>query len=250
MAPLAFSPQNPSVLYQGTQFVLKTTDGGKSWHEISPDLTGYKEPPEENEEAKQEPKEKPKEEPNKDAKDKEKEEKPDPFGERPPAISALAPSPVKPGQIWVGTDNRIVQLTRNEGKNWQVVTPPDLGEPLKILYIEPSSLDAATAYLTIGGTRESTPPYILRTHDFGKSWQKIINGFPADEMVRVVRADPRRKGLLYAGTDTTVYVSWDDGDHWQPLTLNLPPAPITDLKFTTTMSLFQPSAARFGFLTT
>ncbi len=78
--------------------------------------------------------------------------------------------------------------------------------------------------------RESTPPNVLRTHDYGKTWQKIVTGFPQDEMVRVVRADPKRKGLLYAGTDTTVYVSWDDGDHWQPLTLNLPPSPITDLK--------------------
>ena len=230
MAPLAFSPQNPSVLYQGTQFVLKTTDGGKSWREISPDLTAYKEPPEESEEAKQEPKEKPTEEPNKEAKDKEKEEKPEPAKPRPAAISALAPSPVKAGQIWVGTDDRIVQLTRDEGKSWQNITPPGLAEPLQILYVEPSYTDAATAYLTIGGTRESTPPNILRTHDYGKTWQKIVNGFPADEMVRVVRADPKRKGLLFAGTDTTVYVSWDDGDHWQPLTLNLPPTPITDLK--------------------
>ena len=82
----------------------------------------------------------------------------------------------------------------------------------------------------IGATRESTPPNVLRTHDYGKSWQKIVTGFPADEMVRVVREDPKRKGLLYAGTDTTVFVSWDDGDHWQPLTLNLPPTPITDLQ--------------------
>ncbi len=232
MAPLAFSPQNPSVLYQGTQFVLKTSDGGKTWQEISPDLTGYKEPEEPKEQAKQEPKEQPKGEPKEEEKDEDKarDEKLDPFKPPPPAIKALAPSPVKAGEIWVGTSNRIVQLTRDEGKSWQVISPPGLADPDEILYIEPSHLDAATAYLTIGGRRESTPPNVLRTHDYGKSWQKIVTGFPADEMVRVVRADPERKGLLYAGTDTTVFVSWDDGDHWQPLTLNLPPAPITDLQ--------------------
>jgi photosystem II stability/assembly factor-like uncharacterized protein len=229
MAPLAFSPQNPAVLYQGTQFVLKTSDGGKSWQEISPDLTGYKEPEEPKEEAKQEPKEQPKDEPKKEEKDK-KDEKPDPLKQRPPAINALAPSPVKAGEIWAGTSNRIVQLTRDEGKTWQNVSPPGLADPDEVLYVEPSHLDAATAYLTLGGRREATPPNVLRTHDYGKSWQKIVTGFPADEMVRVVRADPKRKGLLYAGTDTTVFVSWDDGDHWQPLTLNLPPAPITDLQ--------------------
>ena len=205
MSPLAFSPQNPSVLYQGTQFVLKTTDGGKSWHEISPDLTGYVEP-------------------------KEEEGKRDPFKTPPPAITALGVSPVKSGLIWAGTSNRIVQLTHDEGKSWQNVSPSGLADPLEILYVQPSHHDAGTAYLTIGGTRESTPPNVMRTHDYGKTWQTIVNGFPADQMVRVVREDPKRKGLLYAGTDTTVFVSWDDGDHWQPLTLNLPPAPITDLQ--------------------
>ena len=232
MAPLAFSPQNPSLLYQGTQYVLNTADGGRSWHEISPDLTGYKEPEDAKEEVKEEPKEQPKDEPKKQATEKEKEdkEKAKPDRERPPAINALAPSPVKAGEIWVGTSNRIVQLTRDEGKSWQNVTPPGLDQTQEILYVEPSHLDAATAYLTVGGRRESTAPNIYRTHDYGKTWQKIVTGFPADEMVRVVRSDPKRKGLLYAGTDTTVYISWDDGDHWQPLTLNLPPTPITDLQ--------------------
>ena len=89
---------------------------------------------------------------------------------------------------------------------------------------------AATAYVAVGATRESTPPYVARTHDYGRTWQKIVNGFPEREMVRVVREDPKRKGLLYAGTDTSVFVSWDDGDHWQSLQLNLPPTPVTDLQ--------------------
>jgi photosystem II stability/assembly factor-like uncharacterized protein len=204
MPPLVFSPQDASTLFLGMQFVLKTLDGGKSWREISPDLTGYGE--------------------------QEEPEKPDPDKPRPPAITALSPSTVKSGVIWAGTSNRVVQLTRDGGKNWQNVSPPGLTEPPEILYVEASRHDPATAYLTVGATRESTPPYVVRTHDYGHTWQKIVNGFPEYEMVRVVREDSKRKGLLFAGTDTSVYVSWDDGDHWQPLSLNLPATPITDLQ--------------------
>jgi len=203
MPPLVFSPQDPLVLYLGMQMVLKTADGGRSWQEISPDLTGYVPKPE-------------------------SEEKYDPENP-PPAITALAPSPVQAGVMWAGTSDRIVQLTRDGGKTWQKVTPPDLQEPERILYIEPGHQDAATAYLTIGAMRESTAPFVLRTHDYGRSWQKIVNGFPQDEMVRVVREDPKRKGLLYAGTDTGVFISGDAGDHWQPFSRNLPPTPVTDL---------------------
>ena len=215
MPPLVFSPQDPSVLYLGMQMVLRTTDGGRSWQEISPDLTNYV--------------------PKSDG-----DEKPDP--DNPPAaITALALSPVEGGVMWAGTSDRIVQLTRDGGKTWHKVTPPGLEGPVRILYIEPSHQDAASAYVTIGAMRESTAPYVLRTHDYGKTWREIVNGFPHDEMVRVVREDPKQhcvestlkprtcSPLLYAGTDTTVYFSWDDGDHWQPLTLNLPPTPITDL---------------------
>ena len=205
MPPLVFSPQDPSVLYLGMQMVLKTSDGGSSWHEISPDLTGYVE------------------------KEVKEGEKPPPGQEAPPAITSLSPSPLEAGEIWAGTSNRLVQLTRDAGATWQNVSPPGLTEPTQILYVEASHHDAATAYLTVGGTRESTPPAIFRTHDYGHTWQKIVNGFPQDEMVRVVREDPKRKRLLYAGTDTGVFISWDDGERWHPLSLNLPPTPITDL---------------------
>ena len=205
MHPLVFSPQDPSLLYLGTQFVMKTSDGGKSWQEISPDLTGYVEP-QEKEGGKSAPGQTP-----------------------PPSITALSPSPVDGREIWVGTSNRLVQLTRDGGGTWQNVTPPGLTEPAQILYVEASHHDPATAFLTVGGPRESTAPFALRTHDYGKTWQKIVNGFRQDEMVRVVREDPKRKGLLYAGTDTNVFVSWDDGDLWQPFSLNLPATPITDL---------------------
>ena len=204
MPPIVFSPQDASTLYLGMQFVLKTVDGGRNWREISPDLTGYGE--------------------------QEEPEKPDPDKPRPPSITALSASSVQPGVIWAGTSNRLVQLTRDGGKTWQNVSPPGLTEPTQIIYVEASHHDPATAYLTVGATRHSTPPYVARTDDYGRTWQKIVNGFPEHEMVRVVREDSKRKGLLYAGTDTSVYISWDDGDHWQPFSLNLPATPITDLQ--------------------
>ncbi|MHB8499415.1 MAG: hypothetical protein ACYDCG_05425 [Candidatus Acidiferrales bacterium] len=205
MAPLVFSPQTPSVLYLGTQFVLKTSDGGMSWQEISPDLTGYVE----------------KDEP---------EGKADPDKPGPPAVTALAPSPVQGGEIWAGTSNRLVYITRDGGATWKNVSPSGLIEPAEILYVEASHHDPATAYLTVGATRESTPAYVARTHDYGTTWAKVVNGFPNGEMVRVVREDPKRKGMLYAGTDTGVFFSWDDGNHWQSLSLNLPATPVTDLE--------------------
>lgn len=205
MPPLAFSPQHPALLYLGTQFVMRTTNGGASWQEMSPDLTGYVE-------------------------QQEKEGKAEPGRPRPPSITALAPSTVDANEIWAGTSNRLVYVTRDGGANWNNVSPAGFVEPMQILYVEASHHDPATAYLTIGATRESTPPFVLRTHDYGKTWQKIVAGFPANEMVRVVREDTKHKGLLYAGTDTGVFISFDDGDHWQAFSQNLPPTPVTDLQ--------------------
>lgn len=204
MAPLVFSPQDPGTLYFGTQYVLKTTDSAKVWQQISPDLTGYVEPKET--------------------------EKPDPDKPRPPAITSIAPSPVEAATMWAATSNRLVNVTRDGGAHWADVTPAGLVDPQQVLYVEASHQDPAAAYLVVGGTRYSTPPNVFRTRDAGKSWQKIVNGFPEDQMVRVVREDPKRRGLLYAGTDTGIFISADDGDHWQPFSLNLPPAPITDVQ--------------------
>jgi photosystem II stability/assembly factor-like uncharacterized protein len=283
MPPLVFSPQDPSVIYLGMQMVLKSSDGARSWEQISPDLTDYVEKPDDDKEdsaaiafpaqtilasarsqqggskpAQMRPASLPQSaqllqtsldlrnsyepEPELDAFfGKGGEEEEGALDAPPPSITALAPSPVDASMMWAGTSNRIVQLTRDGGKTWTKVTPPGLEEPTEILYVEPSHHDAATAYLTIGGTRESSPPFVLRTHDYGHTWQKIVNGFPADEMVRVVREDPKQhcvqstikprtcSPLLYAGTDTGVYFSWDDGDRWQPLSLNLPPTPVTDI---------------------
>ena len=198
MAPLVFSPQNSSTLYLGTQFVLSTSDGGMTWKEISPDLTGYVEAGDES-------------------------------GPPRPTITSLAPSPLRAGEIWAGTSNRRVYLTLDPAAGWKDVSPPGLTAPALVLYVEASHHDPATAYLTVGAARWTTSAYVARTRDYGKTWEKIVNGIPENEMVRVVREDPKRKGLLYAGTDTGVFISWDDGGHWQSISFNLPATPVTDL---------------------
>ena len=210
MVPLAFSPQDPHTLYLGTQFVLKTNDAGVSWHEISPDLT---------------------------AKPKKDSEKPvEPSQGVPPrftAITTLSPSAAASGEIWAGTANGLVQLTRDGGGTWKNVSPTGDLEPGSIGIVEASHHDPGTAYVAAGpaGRRaQSEPkPYVARTHDFGQTWQKVVEGLPAHEAVRVVREDPVRKGLLYAGTTSGAFVSFDDGGHWQSLQLNLPTVTVTDL---------------------
>lgn len=203
MPPLFFSPHNPHTLYLGTQYVLKTADEGKTWQAISPDLTEW---------------------------NKADESEHNPDRPRPPAIEALAASTLDARAMWAATTNRIVQLTRDGGAHWQKVTPPGIAAPSEMLYVEPSHHDAGTAYLTVGSSRQAVSPQILRTRDFGATWQPIIDGLPANEGVRVVREDPVRKGLLFAGTDSTVFFSFDEGDHWHPLTLDLPATPVTDME--------------------
>ena len=206
MTPLVFSPRDPHTLYLGAQCVLKTTDGGTSWRTISPDLTGYTPPP---------------------TKKPEDDETRIP----PPNIVSLAPSPLDENEIWAGTNNGLVQVTRDGGVSWQKVLTHPSNEPVQSLRLEASHYDAGTAYVT-AAPRLPQPrlgPYIAVTHDFGKTWQTIVNGLPADEWVDVVREDPVRKGLLFAGTETGVFLSFDTGDHWQSLQLNLPMATVTDL---------------------
>ncbi len=203
MPPLLFSPHDPHTLYFGTQYVMKTMDEGKTWQTISPDLTEWKAP--------------------------DPAAKPVPGAPRPPAIEALSISPLDAGEMWVSTTNRLVQLTRDGGAHWQKVTPAGIAEPFQILYVEPSHYDAAEAFLTVGTSRQAVPAQILRTRDFGATWQSVVTGLPTEESALVVREDPVRKGLLYAGTASTIYVSFDDGDHWHPLTLNLPATSVTDI---------------------
>jgi photosystem II stability/assembly factor-like uncharacterized protein len=213
MEPLAFSPQDPHTLYLCAQFVLKTTDGGMSWQEISPDLT-----------------EKPK--PAADKQGAPSSGSSGGFG----AITTFSPSPVQADEMWAGTSNGNIQLTRDGGAAWTNVSPPSPASPGpgpagSVSVVDASPHDAGTAYAVLGGGGFMAPPGpdIVRTHDYGRSWQKIVEGLPASEGVRVVREDPGRKGLLYAGTTTGVFVSFDDGDHWQSLQLNLPTATVTDL---------------------
>ncbi len=204
--PIAFSPHAPYALYQASQFLFKTTNGGASWETISPDLTLHEI------------------EVTLKASGLTKEDVAK-------AVSySLALSPVSAGTIWVGTDNGLIQLTRDEGRSWQNVAPKELPGWSIISLIEASPFDAATAYVAVDRHQsDDLNPYIYRTHDFGQTWTRINEGIPAPAFVRAVRADPVRKGLLYAGTELGVYVSFDDGAHWQSLQLNLPVASVRDL---------------------
>ncbi|HET7369424.1 MAG TPA: glycosyl hydrolase, partial [Gammaproteobacteria bacterium] len=209
-APLAFSPQDPQVLYTASQVLMKTTNGGTSWKQISPDLTR-------DDESKQGSSGGPITRDNSSA-------------EYYDLIFSIAPSPVSEKQIWIGTDDGLVQLTRDGGDSWHNVTPPGLPDWAKVAQIEASHFDAGTAYVAVDAHKlNNYHPYIFRTRDFGRTWTKITNGIGAPAYVHVVREDPNRKGLLFAGTEPGVYVSFDDGDRWQPLQLNLPSAPVHDL---------------------
>jgi len=194
MAPIAFSPQDPHALYSAAQYVLKTNDGGQTWQEVSPDLT-----------VKNEPK------PNL----------------RRAVITTISLSRVSANVIWAGTGNGLIHITQ-DGKTWQNVTPPNLPDRSSITVVESSPRDGATAYVVVNAFHNQHP-LIYRTRDFGKHWQLITAGLPENWPANVVRVDPERDGLLFAGTLNGVYFSRDDGDHWQSLQLNLPISPITDL---------------------
>ena len=209
-APLIFSAADPHVLYLGSNVLFATRDGGNNWQIISPDLT--------------------REDPASPA-------TLGPFVEADPAkgnhrgvIYSIAPSPKDANLIWAGTDDGLIHVTRDGGKNWQNVTPPELTPWSKLAQMDASHFDPDSAYAAVNRFRlDDLHPYIYRTHDSGKSWQKIVSDLPEDEPVNTVREDPERKGLLFAGTERSVYMSWDDGDHWQSLKMNLPPTSIRDL---------------------
>ncbi len=210
-APIVAKPQNPEVIYHAGNVVLRTEDGGLSWTEISPDLTR-------NDETKQGP-------------------GGGPFiiegagGENYNTISYLAASPHEAGTLWVGTDDGLVHVTRNEGDSWTEVTPSGLQESL-INSIEISPHDPATAYVVATRYKFNDPrPYVFRTTDYGQSWTSITDGLADTHFMRVVREDPVREGLLYGGAEAGFYLSFDQGDHWHAYQLNLPVCPITDLAF-------------------
>jgi photosystem II stability/assembly factor-like uncharacterized protein len=208
--PLFVSPHDSNVLYTAAQFVLKSSDQGRSWKRISGDLTR-------NDKSKQQPSGGP------ITLDITSVEYYD-------TVFALAESPLQKGLLWAGTDDGLIQLTRDDGQSWQNVTPKDLPKWSMVSVIEPSPHDANAAFAAIDRHKlDDLKPLLYKTHDGGKSWKRIVAGIPEGAYVRSVREDPKRKGLLYAGTELGVYVSFDDGEHWQPLQLNLPVTPIHDL---------------------
>ncbi len=233
--PLALSPQNPHILYEGTQFLLQTSDEGATWKAISPDLTTRPGEPapapaaEENKpEANKTEEAKTKEAENKKPKSQEEQETMRPPDRR--AITTIAPSELKAGVIWVGTNNGLVQVTTDNGANWQNVSPPGLLKFSEITMAEASHFDPATAYVSVDNHQGNDfKPHIFRTSDYGKSWQEIVSGIPNLSFVKVVREDPKRRGLLYSGTENGPFVSFDDGDHWGTLQQNLPTVSARDM---------------------
>ena len=209
ITPIAVSQRPPHAIYFGSQFLFRSTDKGQSWQNISSDLSG----------------------PSRRQQDCSgdvtvQEATACGYG----VINSIAPSPVSDGLIWIGTDNGRVMLTRNEGKDWENVTPDGMKDWSKIATVEASPIDSATAYIAVERHRlNERQPLIYRTHDQGKSWTLIAQGLPAGAWVNVVRQDPVRKDLLFAGTRVGPFFSMDDGDHWQSLQLNLPPTAVNDL---------------------
>ena len=210
--PLVFSPTDHKTLYVGMQNVLKTVDGAVTWTEISPDLTAKPAATKQDHHA-----------------DLDDEEEDKPQGPSSGVIQTIAPSAAKDGVIWVGSSSGVVQLTRDGGKTWKNVSPPEMPARGAVILIEASPLNANTAYAIVNSFPDSHP-YIFRTRDAGATWQKIVNGLREKGIARVVREDPARPGLAYAGTENGAYVSFDNGDHWQPLQLNLPTVSVRDLK--------------------
>ena len=209
-APVLISPHDPNTLYHAGERLFKTTDGGVHWQAISPDLTR-------NDKSKQ----------NVSGGEITLDDSGTEYYD---TIFALAESQITKGLLWVGTDDGLIQITRDEGKNWSNISPKDLPEWSRISQIEASPHDAATAYVAVDRHQnDDLRPYIYKTSDYGRSWTKLTNGIADGSFVRVVREDPKKRGLLYAGTENGVYVSFNDGAEWKSLKLNLPTTPVHDL---------------------
>jgi photosystem II stability/assembly factor-like uncharacterized protein len=208
--PIVFSPVDPHILYFATNTLWKTTNGGQSWQQISPDLTRptFEVPASVGKYRTEET------------------AKPTPRG----VIYAVAPSPLDINRIWAGTDDGRIHLTLDGGKKWNEVTPPNMTAFQKVSIIEASHFDAQMAYAAINTLRlDDLRPHILRTRDSGKTWTETVNGIPANENVNAVREDSVRRGMLFAATERAVYVSFDDGDHWQSLRLNMAASSVRDV---------------------
>ena len=207
--PIHISPHDPSVLYTAAQYLFRSTDEGMSWERISDDLT--------------------RDDPKKQEESGGPITKDDTSVEYYNTIFSFAESPVEQGVLWTGADDGLVHVSRDNGKSWQEVTPKKMPEAM-VSIIEPSHFKAGTAYMAVNRYKfDDFTPMLYKTDNFGRSWKKITDGIPPMAFTRVIREDPNREGLLYTGTETGVYVSFNDGDSWQPLQLNLPVVPITDL---------------------
>jgi photosystem II stability/assembly factor-like uncharacterized protein len=206
---LVFSPVDKTSLYLGTQFVMKTADGGLHWQTISPDLTGAESSaksisgPPTVQDAKQ-----------------------GGYG----VVYTIAPSPLDANLIWAGSDTGLIHVTRDGGKTWKKVTPKELTDWSKISLVEASHFNPGEAYAAVDRHQlDDQAPYLYRTRDYGQTWQPITEGIHAPAFLRAVREDPTHKGLLFAGTEFGIYLSFDDGDHWESLQLNLPVTSVRDL---------------------
>jgi photosystem II stability/assembly factor-like uncharacterized protein len=211
--PVVFSTVDPRALFYGNNVLWKTIDGGINWKQISPDLT------------------------------REKWDVPKSVGTYAPRVTqrergsigaqviyTIGPSYKDINRIWIGTDDGVIYTTADGGATWTNVTPPQVTDFMKVFMIDPGRFDPLTAYAAVNTLRlDDMNPHIYRTHDGGKTWTEIVNGIPGGAPVSVVREDPKRKGLLFAGSETQVYVSVDEGDHWQSLRLNMAPSSVRDL---------------------
>jgi photosystem II stability/assembly factor-like uncharacterized protein len=208
--PLVFSTADQHALYYANQFLYKTTNGGESWTQISQDMT--------------------REDPGVPSNLNEAAAADAPADKRRGVIYTIAPSPLRAPTIWIGTDDGLIHLTKDDGKTWQNVTPPALTSWSKVVMIEASHFDVNEAYAAVERHQLADyEPHIYRTVDSGKTWTEITRGLPAGVYVQTVKEDPSRRGLLFTGTERNVFVSFDDGDHWQSLQLNLPPASMRDI---------------------
>ncbi len=208
--PVVFSPLDPRLLFFAANTVWQTNNGGRHWTQISPDLTRKTfEVPASVGKYRSQPTAQPRQR---------------------GVIYTVAPSPLDKNRIWAGTDDGLIHLTTDGGKNWKDVTPPAITAWQKISIMDAGHFDANTAYAAVNTIRlDDLRPHIYRTNDGGKTWKEIVRGIPGNENVNVVREDPRRRGLLFAGTERAVYVSFDDGENWQSLRFNMPATSVRDL---------------------
>jgi hypothetical protein len=229
---MAVSPHDPDVLYYGSQYVHRTRDKGVTWETISSDLTAHDSC---CQGASGEPITR------------------DVTGEEfYSTLYAIAESPTEQGVIWTGANDGPFYVTRNNGKTWTNVTPTELPRGGRVQYIEPSPHRKGSAYFAVyRWLLGDYQPYLYRTDDYGKSWKRLTdgkNGIPADWPTRVVREDPDREGLLYAGTEFGMFISFDNGSHWQPFQLNLPNVPVSDIKIFHRDLIVSTQVEQSGFL--